>query len=526
MLRASLRFQDLGAPATIGRQVIEFGKSRIEPFCHSLLRTRIVASSGAITILVHERLDGDEEPFFVAEQLQAPNTHADWRKSISLFPLDFIALIIDNAERQVEIKTSRWGSSTLYYKVDSEKLEISWNIDELLADRALNLSRREVALFLARQKRFDACTLVEDVGRIPPDTTVRFDSKRGAVFSYPAPWAGVRAHHVAPSVDPSAVLFDAVAATLGVRPLRTDQTALEISGGMDSAVVALAAREAIGPGLRSYGVVFDGPMGEAQSARRAKVVSAAQALDFPVPCHMVLPYRDGGKRSGPWAAYPEEENYPDIFNAIYSFCAEAGVTCIVSGTGGDELMPLFEGEAELDCVVLAPISSRIPFATPALEAATQSERDSSYPVTPTSQSASAGVASRSKALMLRGIWPVNPFLSPEIIDWAAKLPHSFRRGRSLHKAILASRVPNANFHTEYHKETFMPYYLDGVRRHKEALAKLIANGQSSKAGLIDAGAALSVFDEALSTGGRDAANSLFHLINFECFCRDRDVKIQ
>ncbi|WGM38990.1 hypothetical protein [Caulobacter sp. NIBR1757] len=517
MLKASIRYDDLKAPVELLDGGFLFGDSRIEPFGHRLLRSEALIGPGRRAVIVRERLADDQRPAAEARRLDDAGVEAALA-ALEAYPLDWLSVVWDPAGRAVRFACSHWGLAPIYLRGDSDQVTASWSPSELLVPGELPVDAVAASRFLAGSACYGAETMVAGLRRLTAASTIAAEPGRLAV-RYPPSSPGVTPADVAAGEDPVTLLLDATAALMELRPLRPDRTAVEISGGMDSAITSLVAARAFGPGLLSYGAVFEGDMGRDQVARRNLIVGTGGMADLAVPAARLAPYGVTSPRRTPLTVWPHDENYPEIFEPMIAFCAGAGIDALITGSGGDELYPLYPHERG----GAAP-SDRGSLLTERARALLPGTGDG-YPFAGVLESAWVAAAARSERLLRHGIWPVYPFHSRLLTQFTFRLPAQLRHDRRLHRMSLTRLTGDACFETDYVKETFGPTLNIGLARNREFIQALVADARSTALGLVDGPAAEALAARAPDSLNADERDTLFFLINFETFVRGQPARL-
>lgn len=517
MLKASIRYDDLKAPVELLDGGFLFGGSRIAPYGHRLLRSEALVGPGLRAIVVRERLAGDDQP---ATQLRKvdDDTVETMVSALERYPLDWLTVVWAPGGESVRFACSYWGLAPIYLRADADRVEATWSPSELLLSGMLSLDGVAASRFLAGSACYGAETPVAGLRRLTAASTIVAEAGKLSV-RYPPSSPGVTPADLAAGEDPVALLLDATAALMELRPLRPDRTAVEISGGMDSAITSLVAARAFGPGLLSYGAVFEGAMGQDQIARRELIVETGGMADLAVPAARFAPYGETSPRRAPLTVWPHDENYPEIFEPMIAFCAGAGVDALITGSGGDELYPLYPHERGA--------------GTPSDRSSllTQKARDllpgtgDGYPFAGVLESAWVAAAARSERLLRHGIWPVYPFHSRLLTQFTFRLPAELRHDRRLHRMSLTRLTGDACFETDYVKETFGPTLNIGLERNRDFIQAVIGDARSAALGLVDAGAAQALAARRPETLSADERDTLFFLINFETFVRGQAARL-
>lgn len=184
-----------------------------------------------------------------------------------------------------------------------------------------------------------------------------------------------------------------------------DRPIVELSGGFDSACVALAASD-VRDGLLSYGLVHAGVVGVQQRARRQEVVDLLGFADYGYMAdnHPELAALEIDEAQ--ITPFDDNQRIPCAYGVETHPLGRADL--ILTGVGGDEL-----------CME-------------------QTFRRSSWELPGTASSSSLTVAAgRADMFLRRGIWPLNPLCAPSVVNFCRALPSSLKVNRSINLLMLA-----------------------------------------------------------------------------------------
>ncbi|MDP8993737.1 MAG: asparagine synthase C-terminal domain-containing protein [Pseudomonadota bacterium] len=205
---------------------------------------------------------------------------------------------------------------------------------------------------------------------------------------------------------------------------------VEVSGGLDSACVAVAAHS-LRNGLTSYGIMLDGAVGTQQQRRRRELVELLGLTDFEFPVSPFAPFAT--LEDEQCAVTPFDEVYRlACLNAIDRIAERTGanVDLLVTGIGGDELT--FENTFRRE-----EWEVRGSVCTSSIIAA----------------------ACRADMFMRRGIWTSNPCIAQEVVDFGRALPKKMRQNRLLNILTLARSGLSDGFLFARYFENFLSIYL-------------------------------------------------------------------
>jgi asparagine synthase (glutamine-hydrolysing) len=516
MFQARLAFDDLGSPLDLVGGGIFLGGSSVVPVRHRLLRTLVLESRDRVAILSFERFSDDPEGLEAEAGLSEAELQARL-DSTGGHTLDFALLTIDRRARAVHYRASPVISVPVYLIADRECVSIDWDYSRLLAGRPAPIVWEVALAQIAGLPTYGPATIVSGVYRATASATMTATSL-GVEVSPPEPISFDGPHDVPAGTDVEGKLFDTVRSLLEARPLDRSRTALELSGGMDSALTSLAAAASAGPGLMSVGAQFSGAMGEAQRERRGLLCERGGFDDLSVPAERFAPFSPASLRRVRFGVWPEDENYPELFEALFGMLRAAGIDALVSGFGGDELYFAYEGEEEDVGDEGAPAC---PFLTARGLAIAGSPRPP-YPRAWLQQSCWQSAASQSQRLLRYGLWPIYPYHSPPLARFVSRLPYSWRRDRRLLRKTLTRLLGDPMFETSYVKESFDPVAWRGLAENRDYLAALVRRSPLSRHPGIDASAILAALSEDPETLDRQVYNVLFRTLKIYCFFQSED----
>ncbi|WP_259650078.1 adenine nucleotide alpha hydrolase family protein [Gluconacetobacter diazotrophicus] len=306
---------------------------------------------------------------------------------------------------------------------------------------------------------------------------------------------------------------DALEALLDARPLENRRTAVELSGGMDSALSAMVAKNLLGHGLLSITAQFNGAMGVAQRERCATLIQAGGFDNLSLPAVRLAPFGETSLRRVRYGVMPEDESYPEIFEESLSVAKAVGVDTLISGLGGDELYVIYEDEGGNGS---GKKNSDCPFLT---ETGLHYARDIhiSYPTGWLAESCWYSSASRSQRLLRHGIWPVYPYQNLKLAQFISRLPYQYRHDRNILRKSISMLLKNDMYEKSYIKETFDPVAMRGIRENKFYLMDLVERSRIANHPYISKDNIISAIQQDFEEMDRDTYNCLFQTLKVLCF---------
>ncbi|GAB3721630.1 asparagine synthase [Amycolatopsis oliviviridis] len=401
------------------------GDSWIRPVVHPALRHDIDNRTGVTTVGVRdvaspltrsELTDHDRGPENVAGTARGD------------------ALLLRIQPGRITLTAGAGGTTPLYLTGDGDILHGTWDLPALRhLTRQSSLLDRAVVRALTRRHRYSSDTLFTGVTTLTERATATFTAT-GLNIAYPTPAEHVmRARDLRPGVDVTVVLERLL--TDALRPWQESKTTLglELSGGLDSATVGVAASVTAAAPLRSFGLIVDGAVGAEQNRRRTTIASRIGAVDDILRAHDHAPFCASGIRASGAAHDPHGEFYREAFEALADTAARGGVETMLTGNGGDEIMaPRGDELPPPPPQRLTDVSWLGPRAREAVGQIDDNLAPSAVLPTPTLM----GFAIHHPAYLRSGIWPVTPLTHPSLIRFAEQLPLELRRGKKLFRDFL------------------------------------------------------------------------------------------
>jgi len=487
------------------------GRSRISIYRHRLLCTKVLIGSGLSAIISRERYADDPSGLCIVREA----SHAAIISAMAALDgeaLDFAALIIDRGRCTITYRSSPVASIPLYLTVRENAVWLDWDYYRLLVGQPLLINTDIACAQIAGFSTYGTDMVVPGLHRGTAGASLSI-TKRGIEVSLPSPVRHEMPGGVTSEADLETLLFNATRAILEARPLERGSTAIELSGGMDSALTSIAAADTMGAGLLSIGAQFSGTMGEAQQERRSLIRQRCQSDDLSVPGERFAPFGPESLRRTRYGVLPEDENYPELFEALFGMLRSAGIDTLITGLGGDELYVAFEGE---EGAPHRQESSVSPFLTAAGSRAATRGRGR-YPAGWLQETCWSGAASQAQRVLRYGLWPVHPYQNVELARLIARLPRAYRRDRALLRRTLTRVLENDIFEGSYVKETFKPVALRGIRENREYLLDLVRRSELARSDELDRAALVTALSRDVEDMDHETYNALFRALKVICF---------
>jgi len=516
MLQGCIRLSDLNNPVSTKGRDLFLGESYIRPFTHNLLDQIIVERPDGFDFLTYEKSLLLRDAVF--EKWKAERSFGELRAHLESAGVDYLLVRTVAPLRLVQLTAGQIGTAPVYLTLTDDVLWLDWSISDIVKHTSRTLDPVHAAAFLTGKNDYGTHTLFRDVHRVAAGTT--FDvSDRTVRISHAEASPGLTVTPLEEGADPRSLLFRGMRAVFQTRMFNPATTAAEISGGMDSAIAALALSEAYGPGLRSSGAIFAGDMGASQQARRQLIIDKGGFIDLPIDATQHAPYGPNSVRRAPLGVYADDENYPELFEFALGRLREAGIDTLISGQGGDELYPCYSFELDRPPPGEPKVGKLLTDKTRELV----TQRTKTYPNLRLLQSCWVSAAGRTERSLRHGIWPIYVYHAPQVTSFTFRLPLEWREKRNLHKRTLTWLLDDDVFETDYTKETFRPLYVQGVMENQDSLRQVFRTSRLADMGLVDADEIVKVIDDP--DRNKDEMRSLFFILNLEFYVRNGSVAI-
>ncbi|MGW2599500.1 asparagine synthase-related protein [Streptomyces klenkii] len=489
MLKFRISLGDLARGWTPAAGRWSAGESWIEPLFHPMLETRTATDGRGWALTVRERC-ADSAPGHAV--LSDGALESAWRAP---WPLDSITLYV-TADR-VRLLAGQGGTAPLYLAYRDGVLTGSWDLAGLRAHTSANgLVLREAARLLSGHQRYGHETLHRGVHLLTVGSVAVAD-RSGLSLTYPAA-VGTdqpRAPHL--GADMIDAWERAVGLILRARPWDPARSAVQLSGGQDSATVALSLGRSFPGQVSGCVMTLPGPVGAQQERRRDHLFRAARlGRDVRVPALASPPLWPGGvRRAAPGMCTAYDEPYAEALSVMVRSAARGGVHTMVTGFGGDELMAVRHQRR-----ARPGVGERAWLGPVARDAA--AERESGIaPPTAVPETALLALRTASPVLLRSGVWPVAPLMSPDLVRFARWLPEEWRTDKRIMRARLRRYGLPEWVVQPRRREVFTDVMAHSMHRYGPGLLRRIARGPLVELGLLDARGLHAVADACASSPG-------------------------
>lgn len=429
MLKMRLRgASDAGGWQWDGQRWIS-GRSWIEPFAHPAIEHVMVTApeSGQSCLIVREAAS-DRPPVTMLRRAMNDPGYRRQVQEADAWPLQAVRVEM-TAGQSVRITCGERGVAPLYLRPSSGQLTVSWDLLDLDPEVS-DLDAREVAAVLSYRTRYSTATVFRAIRQLTERATATWDHATGLNIGYPAPALHSRPRILLADADPVEAFSALLRSEITARPLSTDDCVVELSGGMDSSMTALALAETVGP-VRTAALTLGGNVGDQQQRRRKEIVARAHlGTDLTVPVAEFGPFHPTGPRACGLPASPTDGTYAEAMNELYSRLSAAGARWVFTGIGGDELCFQRPEERALtgDPWNLHPVPNHL---GPRARDSLPHIADDLAPASVLHASTLLALTVHSATAMRHGLWPISPLATPLVLRFGESLPLAWRRGKQL-----------------------------------------------------------------------------------------------
>jgi hypothetical protein len=398
MLTLRVRLEDADEESSMGGKAVRFGNSYIEAFVSDQITLSVWAAPGRKEIWIGE----DADPMPADGSARPP------MERYRSFPdYEGIKVLIHRVDGNpvLEIVRTAEGGCPVYVAADRGTLVASWRFEDAAHARPHPKPNIEACRIYLKHGQCQVRDMVIDgVSMLWPGESLTF-SEEGLSFREVDTPDIVLPGTLSESARATDEFLRLIAETMRINLVKSAQPLIELSGGLDSSCVAVAACSAR-KGINSYAVIHEGAVGAQQRRRRRELVDLLDLNDFEAPSFEHPPFASLQVEECTFTPFDDMYRLP----CVYAVDAHPSrdIDLVITGIGGDELTmenTFFRQEWEVSGSICT--------------------------------SAVVAAVGRADMFMRRGIWPVHPLVNQSVVDFCRALPKKMRDGRLLNLLALA-----------------------------------------------------------------------------------------
>jgi len=482
-----------------------FEESFIRPFKNPVLEAYALTDETQCLFIVRERNahnPSDGSKSLAIQKVSTRELELE-RKELAEWPLHYIAVLING--KRVTINTGAWGVSPIYIVQKNDRLLGHWDASELYKHLpAVEPDKELVAHFLVMYDRpYSKDTLFKGMHCLTERSVLHWDGNAAPEIKYPPALEQPFARELKPGADVAGMFHEILRHSMSRwvnKDIKTAAAAL--SSGLDSGIVSIIAASLSPCKLHTYGLLVTEEFREAQIGRREEYITRFGYEDTCLLAEDFLPFSKDysdphNRKNASW-----EECYHEAFEQLLNLAQQKKEILLFAGFGGDELLlPYLDEMSEADQHAYAEERyvqrETVPgFITDDLYQAYADTKDTlkRAPRSLMAYSSVEAVAYSSREYLKHGIWPVNPYCTPELIQFCRSLPWEWRKDRRLQREVLANAGCSRNITHPSQPEHFGHLMARAMQRAAPKVNQLFKNSRLADLGYIDPGKFITAYN--------------------------------
>lgn len=522
MLKAHIDVTDLVFTPCFLDGKLKIGRSVISAYDHACCETLFIQATDRWFYVVREQLDSS--PDTLTQFLHNPDEYRSLYQENVRWPLDYVLIeVVHNGQNaRLRVRAGSLGMAPLYFSVSQGKLTLSWDFADLAAIGSHAIDFEIAAHFLALHTFYTSRQVCTGISMLTERSSLYVDGS-DVRFIYPSAAPEAVPMPLRAEVDALAVFETLLNSALSARKGAVDTLALELSGGMDSTAVAVAAVTRWGAPIVSKGIILSGKCRESQIQRRQIVAEQLGLSDEQIEMTDFMPTLNLNPLCRN-LEHPFAELYLDAFQALWASVSASGRGILLTGIGGDELFPRFDIDPGMKCPragdrlhVINTLAESL-LTKRALHASRAALLcDAPRGVIPET-SLLANVC-RSPYMLRNGLWPVNPLCDPNLVAYCHRLPVEYRLKRELVRRYLRTKLKSDLFPINYEKETFESVLPEVIAQHSDRIGCQLRECALADLGLVKLDAVKALLDKVARTRNTAATAPVAFFLFLERFVR-------
>lgn len=288
--------------------------------------------------------------------------------------------------------------------------------------------------------------------------------------------------------------------------LKNQPFAFEVSGGLDSSTLPLFLKDKYNLPTTMSGILFPGQFGKSQLQKLQALSDATRypletgnmdsSVDFPLARFII------GNEHAPF--HVRDNPYSEMFSRHADKLQSRGIKVLATGVGGDDICENIVdrysyygfGEKERDIRIEQDLP---PYLTETFRAAYVASTLGTLPhAIPLQAMSSVGISVANNVYIDRDIWPVSPFLEPELYKFTQGIPAHFRANKNILRAYHDARKFLPEIYTCIDSEHFGEFLVSAMSREeiRETIQKIGKQALTVERGYINLEKLLNVYDSS------------------------------
>ena len=477
-------------------------RSYIRPFYHRMVDVyylREIGGKNRWMAIARERHEGASKVCKSSPIIKECSEEEFERQSNILLTnhLDWMAIeVTPGQNKQVSLACGKYGTLPCYFLCKSNTLRGNYIPASLFPfiDKSNPLDFQKTCSFIKGIMPYGSKLILKEIDLLPAGSQITWycniDSTSKVQVNYPEAIELVSPKKIKSNVDPVEAFERIVKKVLERRFGREPHGIIaELSGGLDSSIVAGVANQMMSNSLNTMGLLLPPNIGD--HAYRRDIIIATYGLNdtaISIEPYLVLsldaPNFD--KNRAAW-----EEPYMEAFNALFEGAFKTGQDVLLTGFGGDELFMLNTWELFLEkqALVIEQAKKEL-FNYPnyltdeAREAVKETIEEIDDSPLATATSTLDALMVDAPTIAKAGFWPIHPFADPEVVNFCQQLPPEFRRDRFLQRKLLSSwGLPKSVWKPES-AEDFSSFMSTSLRTNGIAIQKLFEESRLHEMGIL------------------------------------------
>lgn len=417
-----------------GTAYVTGGADRVTPFTHPLVE-HLAATDGIRTVLiVRERVPAHP----AARPGPVMVTAAELDEIVAQarrWPVDCV-FIETTPRRPVQITAGACRSTPLFLAHAGGVLHGSWDIADL-RPFAAGLNPKEVTRLLIYRPRYSTETPFAGICRVTERATATYG---GDLFiRYPAPVTHAQPRCLAEGADVLGAFATAIDTALDARLLDPDRTVCHLTGGLDSASIAVRAARRWPGRLNTATLIIIGGGRAQQIRRRCEILERVpfSSHDLKVDTRERLMFEPGCPRIRGDLVSPYDEPLYEHFTGLNASIAALGAHTVLTGLGGDEMVAV--GSAESAHAAADKVDDfDLPWLGQRARAAIEYGDDGIAPPAMAGGITLLAAETVAPPMLRAGLWPIHPFMHRALVELGDQLPFHWRELKQLQRRHLAA----------------------------------------------------------------------------------------